>query len=168
MIGGGRRGRAWIWAAAFLFAGCFSYVPAEPGTVPPGQDVRVHFTRDAVAADLASISNQGDLMVDGRLVRGDRDQLIVRVPVAMQAAGNVTRTLGQDVTIPASRIAQLERREFNRPRTWLAFGGGVAALVAVILAFGDGVPNPELPPRREPEEFRTAGWVLSLFSVGVR
>jgi hypothetical protein len=103
--------------------------------------------------------------VDGTLVRGDRDQVVVRVPVAVQATGILTRSLGQDVTIPAVRISQLERRELNRPRTVLAAAIGGAALATVLFSFGQGVPDPELPPRTEPDELRGGGWAFSLISI---
>ena len=135
----------------------------------PGQDVRVHLAGEGVAADLAAISNQSALRLDGTLMGGDSDQLILRVPVAYQTAGIETRTLGQDLTIPASSIIQLELREFNRTRTGLVIGAGVAALAATLLSFGQGAPNPELPPWEEdPAGFRGVGLRISLLSVRIR
>ena len=137
--------------------------------MPPGQDVRVHLAGEGVAADLAAISNRPSLSLDGTLIGGDSDQLILRVPVTEQTAGIGTRTLGQDLTIPASSITQLELREFNRTRTGLVIGAGVAALVATLLSFGKGVPNPEVPPDEEdPAGFRGVGFRISLLSVRIR
>jgi hypothetical protein len=158
----GARRAARVLAAALVCSGCFTYVPAALETVPPGDEVRVHLTRDGVAAQLAVASSQPDPSVEGTLVGGDRERLVVRVPVARQTTGILTQSLGQDVTIPANRIAQLERRELNRPRTGLAFAGGIGVLAVMLLSFGQGVPDPELPPRREPEEFRGVGWALSI------
>lgn len=154
------------WSVVWC-SGCFSYVPTEPGTIPPGDEVRVHLTREQ-AEILVGVTDQPDVQVHGRLVARDSDQLILRVPVAVQPAAITTRTLGQDVAIPARRIARVERRELNRARTGLAAAGGVAAVAGVLFAYGLGVPNPELPPRREPEEFRRVGWELPLFSLRVR
>jgi hypothetical protein len=156
------RHAGWFLAAALVGSGCFSYVPAPLDTVPPGGEVRVHLTRDGVAADLARVAGEESPSVDGTLVRGDRDQLVVRVPVAVQATGILTRSLGQDVTIPATRITQLERRQLNRPRSVLAAAAGGAALAAVLFSFGQGVPDPELPPRQEPDELRSVGWAISI------
>jgi hypothetical protein len=150
-----------------LCSGCYGYVPAEPGRVTPGEDVRVQLTSLETLPGLASVGREPGESVAGRLVRGDGRELVLRVPVAVQSGAILTRTLGQDVTIPAGRIAQLERRELNRARTGLAFAGGVGALAAILLSFGQGVPDPELPPRREPEEFR-GGWGISLPSIGIR
>jgi hypothetical protein len=150
----------WTLAAALVCSGCFSYVPAALGTVPPGGEVRIHLTSEGVAADLASLGGAESRSVDGTLVRGDRDQLVVRVPLALQATGITLRPLGQDVTIPATRISQLERRQLNRPRTVLASVGGGVALVAALLSFGHGVPDADLPPQA-PDD-RGLRWSVSL------
>jgi hypothetical protein len=159
--------RVCLGAVALLCSGCFTYVPAEPSTVAPGEDLRVHLAREALAADLAGISNAPSPIVDGRLMRRDADQLVLRVPAAVQSTGILTRTLGQDVAIPESRVVLFERRELNRARTVLASAGGAAILAAVLVSFGVGVPNPELPPKTEPEELRR-GYTIPLFSIGVR
>jgi hypothetical protein len=143
-------------------------VPAEPATVAPGEDLRVHLAREALAADLAGIAGTPSPIVDGRLMRRDANELVLRVPAAMQSTGILTRTLGQDVAIPASRVVMFERRELNRARTGLASVGGAAVLAAVLVSFGVGVPNPEILPKPDPEEFRRVGVTISLFSIGVR
>ena len=163
------RSCAWIGAAGVLCSGCFSYVGAELGAVPPGEQVRVHLAGEGVAADLAAMSNQSALWLDGTLIGDDSDQLILRVPITEQTAGIGTTTLGQDVTIPASSIIQLERREFNRARTWLSVGGGVVALAATIVSFGERVPNPELPPNEDdPAGFTGVRQGISLLSIRIR
>ena len=71
------RSCAWIGAAGVLCSGCFSYVGAELGAVPPGEQVRVHLAGEGVAADLAAMSNQSALWLDGTLIGDDSDQLIL-------------------------------------------------------------------------------------------
>ena len=157
---------AWMAAGLFLCSGCFGYVATELGTVPPGEDVRVHLTQEGLG-DLAEFSP--GLTMDGTFLRADGDELILRVRVTDQTVGIMTRSLGQDVTIPASRIARLERREFDRTRTWLTAGIGAAGLASLIMSFGEGVPNPDLPPVDEdPAGFGGVRAAISLFSISVR
>ena len=157
---------ACVAAVQFLCSGCFGYVTAEPGTVPPGQRVRVHLTQEGLD-DLAEFAP--GLMMDGTLVQADSDQLILRVSVGDQTVGIMTRSLGQDLTIPASRIARLEQRELDRRRTWLTAGVGAAAVAAILTSFGEGVPNPELPPVEEdPAGFGPMRAAISLFRIRAR
>lgn len=160
------RGYACLAAVQLICSGCFGYVPAERGTVPPGQKVRVHLTQEGLG-DLAEFAP--GLRMDGTLLRTDGDQLILRVSVVDQTVGIMTRSLGQDLTIPASRIARLEQRELDRRRTWLSVGVGAAAVAAILTSFGEGVPNPELPPVEEdPAGIGPVGAVISLFRIRTR
>ena len=52
------RRAVWVPAAALICSGCFTYVPAPLTTVPPGDEVRVHLTREGVAADLARVAGE--------------------------------------------------------------------------------------------------------------
>ena len=160
------RRHAWLAAVQLLCSGCFAYVAAEPETVPPGQGVRVYLTQEGLG-DLAEFAP--GLRMDGTLLRADGDELVLRVPVTDQTVGIMTRSLGQDVTIPAGLVARLEERELDRRRTWLAAGVGAAAVAAILTSFGEGVPNPDLPPVEEDPAGLTA-WraAVSLFSISVR
>lgn len=153
-------------AVQLACSGCFGYVTAEHGTVPPGQRVRVHLTQEG-PDDLVEFAP--GLTMDGTLVRADSDQLILRVSVGDQTVGIMTRSLGQDLTIPAGRIARLEQRELDRRRTWLTAGVGAAAVAAILTSFGEGVPNPELPPVEEdPAGFTAMRAAISLFMIRAR
>lgn len=157
---------AWVAAVHLLCSGCFAYVATELDTVPPGEDVRVHLTQEGLG-DLAEFSP--GVRMDGTLLRADGDQLVLRVPIADQTVGIMTRTLGQDVTIPSDLIARLERRQFDRTRTWLTAGVGVAGVVSLLMSFGEGIPNPDLPPVEEdPAGFTAARALISRFSISVR
>ena len=160
------RGYACLTAVQLLCSGCFGYVPAERGSVPPGERVRVHLTQEGLD-DLAEFAP--GLTMDGTLVRADSDQVILRVSVVDLTVGIMTRSLGQDLTIPAGRIARLEHRELDRRRTWLTAGVGAAAVAAMLTSFGEGVPNPELPPVEEdPAGFTAMRAVISLFMIRAR
>jgi len=160
------RACAWMAAVHLLCSGCFGYAAVELDTVPPGEKVRVHLNQEGLG-DLAEFAP--DLRMDGTLLRADAGQLVLRVPTGDQTVGIMTRTLGQDVSIPFTRIAQLEQRELDRRRTWLTAGAGAAAVAAILTSFGEGVPNPELPPVEEdPAGFTGARALISLFSISVR
>ena len=159
------RNCAWMAAVLFLCPGCFAYVAAELDTVPPGENVRVHLTQQGLG-DLVDFAP--GLRMDGTFLRADGDELTLRIQVTDQTVGIMTRSLGQDVTIPANRIARLERREFDRPRTWLTAGVGTAAVAMLLMSFGEGVPNPDLPPVEEdPAGLTGVGAAISLFSISL-
>ena len=160
------RRHAWLAAIQLLCPGCFAYVATELDTVPPGEDVRVHLSQEGLG-DLAEFAP--GLRMDGTLLRADGDELILRVRVTDQTVGIMTRSLGQDLTIPASRIARVERRELDRRRTWLTAGIGAAGVAMLLTSFGEGVANPELPPVEEdPAGFTGVRALISLFSISVR
>lgn len=126
----------------------------------------MHLTQEGLDA-LAEFAP--GLTMDGTLIRADADQVILRVSVVDQTVGIMTRSLGQDLTIPAGRIARLEQRELDRRRTWLTAGVGAAAMAAMLTSFGEGVPNPELPPVEEdPAGFTAMRAVISLFMIRAR
>ena len=125
----------------------------------PGQEIRLQVAPQG-SSDLAAISGGGGTSVAGMLVGTDAAAIRVRVPVGVMVEGVTTRSLGQEVVIPRSQISGVERRELNRPRTIAAVAGGVAALVAVVVAYGEITDNPEIPPVIVPDEIR-----IPLFSV---
>lgn len=127
-------------AIALLVSGCFSYVPAEPTAVPVGGEVRLHLTRQAFA-ELPEIPQQTGSTLKGTLVRVEREQVLLRVPVAVQTVGLVTRTLGQDLAIPTGHIARFEERELDRVRTGLTLASGVVA-VGILIATVRGTRSP--------------------------
>jgi hypothetical protein len=148
-----------ITAAALILSGCFSYIPAELGSVRPGEEIRLQLAAQG-ASDLAAVSGGGGTSVAGMLVGTDAAAIRVRVPVGVMVEGVTTRSLGQEVVIPRSQISAFERRQLNRPRTVGAVAGGVAALVAVLLAYGEIQDNPEISIPNPPDEIR-----IPLFSV---
>ena len=115
--------------------------------------MRVEISR-AGAISLPEVADVEGGALIGTLVRRLDDQIFLRVPTAIDMDGAVTRTLGQDVSIATSDIVSVEERQLNRRRTALVVGGGLATLISLFVTFGDGVPNPELPPRDREVELR--------------
>jgi hypothetical protein len=139
-----------IGGTVLLISGCFSYIPTELASVPEGQEVRLHLTRQGLA-DLPDILNQAGLTLTGKLLESGDDRLLVRVPIAVQQDALVTRTLGQDLVIPARSIVQIERRALDRGRSALVLVGGAVAAAVAFASFRDSGPDgPGIP--REPGE----------------
>jgi hypothetical protein len=137
-------------AGAALLSGCFSYIPAEPGSVREGQQVRVYLGRDALDG-LVELPTQAPF-VTGTLMRSDPDRFLLRVPVAARQRGFMVESLGQDVFIRTDQVVQLERREVNRLGTGLLTLGGTAVVGAVIYMIIDGAlfgERPLVPPDNE-------------------
>jgi hypothetical protein len=116
-------------------SGCFSYRQVEVEAVPTGNDVRVHLTRVGIAQLPEEIASPTGTTLHGRLLEQDAGTLLIRVPLGVHWDGAITRSLGQDFSIPRSEVLLVEKREFNTLRTGLAVGGGVAAAAVLIHVF---------------------------------
>ena len=112
--------------------GCYSYIPAEAGVTPPGEQVRVYVTQEA-------LTRMGELPIDqssvlnGVLIRTESTNLVVRLPVARRQTGFNMEILGQDVFIPRDQVLQLQRRRMNRGMTGLLTVAGTAALAGLVV-----------------------------------
>jgi hypothetical protein len=160
--------RVTIVGVALTLSGCFSYVPVELSTLPPGDQVRVELTRVGFA-QLPELPNNAGPNLNGTLLQFDSDRLFLRVPVNVRLDGLVTQTVQQDLAIPVGEIEQLERRVLSRSRTAMSIGGGLATLGVIFLSFKATNENPELPPKVPEEEAgvgfapRTSpGWSIAI------
>jgi hypothetical protein len=139
-------------ATVLIASSCFRYVPAELGTLPPGDEVRIELTRVGFA-QLPELPNLSGPDLNGTLVRSEPDRLFLRVPVNVRLDGLVTQTVQQELAIPAGDIVQMEHRVLSRGRTALSVGGGLVTLGVIFLSFRDGGDDtPELPERPREEE----------------
>jgi hypothetical protein len=152
-----------IGAAVLLFSGCFSYIPAELGTLPDGAQVRVQLTRQGVAT-LPEVLDQSGPRVAGTIVWRNDEQLLLRVPTATNI---LNTTLGQQVVIPTHDIVRFEARRFNRTRTAIVIGGGLTLAAALYAGLETGRPAQPQDPE-EPEVEGMALGVIRLFSLRVR
>jgi len=124
-----------------LLSACFTYVPAELETVPPGDEVRVYLTRRALA-ELPEEFAPGGSYVAGSFAGQGEDSLRVRVPVSARQPGFLSMDLRQEVHVPASEVLQIERRQFSYSRTALlvagAAGGATAIIAFITSSLGEG------------------------------
>jgi hypothetical protein len=126
-------------------SGCYRYVPSQLGTVPPGQQVRVYVTQEALAK-LTDLPATESTSLSGVLIRTEAQNVVVRLPVARRQSGFSMEVLGQDVFIPRDQILQIERRELNKPMTVVATVGASAALAGAVVLIIDNASNGELLP----------------------
>jgi len=128
-----------LWQLATLLvpaslAGCYTYVPAELATLPPGQQVRVYLTRAAVASlpeDVAP-TDLSTLYVSGMLMAQQADSLTVSIPVGTRNPGFISGNIRQLVKVRTAEVVDLQRRQFSVLRTALVAGAGVGVGAAVI------------------------------------
>jgi hypothetical protein len=119
-------------AAAVLLSGCFSYIPARPGEVEPGVDVRARVSPTA-GARIAPLLGAADARrLDGKLISNGADTIVVEVPTVMLDNREFGRTPNQRVSIPRSDLVELEVRKLDRWRT-LGIVGGAAVVLGVTL-----------------------------------
>ncbi len=145
-----------------LFSGCFTYVPAELGTVPLGQEVRVYLTRNA-DVELPEEASSARGVLRGRFMRQEDGRLTIRIPVVPRSQGYYSPEVGQEVRIPTGEILAIQRRELSLARTTLLVGGAAGAAGAIILLITNDESAPESGPGDPPEVIR-----IPLFSIPVR
>ena len=125
-------------AGVVLFSGCFSYVPAEIGAVPPGEQVRLFLTRECVEAVNQdgveeAFSAVAEPILSGEFGRRTDADFYLRIPTARRQIGFHSAQLGQDIRVPASEIVQIERQQLNMVETGLLVGGAAAAITGLIV-----------------------------------
>jgi hypothetical protein len=142
-------------------AACFKYVPVELSAVPPGKDVRVYVTREAMA-ELGDAADPSAPILNGTLVRREPDRLVMRVPVTSRQVGFFTEQIGQEVSVRTNQIVQFEERRLDRVGTGLLVAGTAVAAAGVIFLIieASGGTDPVEPP---PDELR-----VPIFTISIR
>jgi hypothetical protein len=127
-----------------LLAGCFVYVPADPATIPAGEEIRIFVSRVGMAQLPIEVASNGTYL-NGRFEGRIADSVRVRVPVATRQVGFMTQDLRQEVRVPAGEVVQFERRELSRGRTALLVAGGVAGGAAVVALISGSITGGDDP-----------------------
>jgi hypothetical protein len=118
--------------SASLF-GCYSYTPVRVQSVSPGETVRARLTPEAREKLPAQVRGD-DGTLEGELLEQDGGGLVLFVPTVVRQEGFYAEDLHQRVVLSAADVVEVERRQLNRPRTYLA-GGVVGAAVAGLAAW---------------------------------
>lgn len=132
--------------------GCYRYVPATAGELPPEAVARLELSLDGTQA-LAGTLGPNVKSVFGRVERQAGDTVVVALQETTTLSGQVFTSSGASVGIPRGFVTGVQLRERSRGRTAVAIAGGVAAMVFVaVVAKARGeqgttsTPPPPPPP----------------------
>lgn len=115
-------------ALAAGLAGCHTFQPTSVGSVAPGEHIRVRVT-GAFSDSLAPLLQRDDVRVFEATVASEPGaSVFLDVPVQQQLRGMRFETLNQRIEVPASAFVDVETKQFDRGRTFVAAGIVAAAL----------------------------------------
>lgn len=136
MIGRGIARGSLAVAVCAALAGCYAYRPATQAQITPRQDVRVTVTSTQHAA-LAEVLRSGSSSFPATYLEAANGELLFSVPLRNPTPGMRRTTLRNRISIPATDVVHIERRELSVWRTaalTAAIAAGVSAVS--IVAFG--------------------------------
>ncbi len=112
---------------------CHTFRPVVIDDLTPGQTVRARIT-GAFSDSLSPILLRDVREFEGIVVENAGSSVLMEIPVNQTLSGMRFETLSQRVEIPAAEFLDLELKELDRGRTFLAVGLAVAAVGGFILA----------------------------------
>jgi len=110
-------------------AGCYQYQAYDSARIQPGQVVRVELAPGAGAA-LASTIGPNATTLDGRVLSLTPADVTVALTQITRSVGPEQFLHDEPVSLPLSSVAAFRVRAVDKPRTALAIGGIIAAVVA--------------------------------------
>lgn len=113
-----------------LLLGCYRYVPARVGTVPPGTEVRLRLS-DEGAERVAEVTGVRQTQVSGELVQW-AEEVMVSLPLRASDA-TLDRSVRQRVTVRAGEVVGIDVQELDRTRTVVLAGGLVTVVGAALV-----------------------------------
>jgi hypothetical protein len=115
-------------------AACYHYSPVQEVRAEAGHEVRLHLT-DRASVDLADQIGPRVEVVEGELLAVSDTAYTLRMSAAF-ARGNVeTPWAGERVTFARGDVARVERKSFDRGRSFVIGGGAVAGALLAGIAF---------------------------------
>jgi len=144
-----------------LVTACYTYAPARPQAVQPGDGVRARVTA-ATAERISPLLGISDARVlTGTLVDNNGGALVMEVPTIVQAGvGSSTESLHQRIAIQAGELVELETRKLDRGRTALVAGAAVLVGGSMAIAALRGSPGSERPPTGSSTDHRKPGIII--------
>jgi hypothetical protein len=125
--------------------GCYRYVPAEMGAVPPGADVRAQLTGDGIEA-MRGTFGPGVTEVEGGLASWDESGIGVMTETFIQRAGFPATNMTETIQLLPHHVSLVEIRELDGKRTAgfsIAVLGAMAGALWAGQTFGGGSDNNE-------------------------
>lgn len=114
---------------------CYRYEPVATPAPEPGAFVSVTLTDEASRARVGSLGADVTAL-RGRLVAQDSDSIRVAVSAVVSNRGIETSWRGEQVELPLTDVALIQRRRFSAGRSALLAGVGLTGIVAGGAAFG--------------------------------
>src|SRR5687767_15841551 len=102
--------RPTLVATSLVLSGCFSYIPARPGEVEPGLDVRARVSPTAGARIAPLLGATDARRLDGKLITNGTDTIIVEVPTVMLDNRAFGRMPNQRLSNPRGDLIELDRQ----------------------------------------------------------
>jgi hypothetical protein len=112
-------------------------MPVESFPPPVGNDLVAMLT-DVGSVEMASVVGPRVTGVSGRYLGLAGDSLLLSVKTVIKRDGNEEFWRGEQVSIPRSIVATLQRRQFSPVRSGAIVGGVVALLVGITSAVISG------------------------------
>lgn len=137
-VRGFRRRRRGIVLFTALAAGqgCYTYHPAELGSLVPPEEIRVELDEAEYRKVAPGGSMVGPPRVEGKFARVAGDSLVMSVWIGDAYRGTPFESSYQDVSIPLGEVVRTESRRLSRGRTALASAGAVAIIAVLIDSIG--------------------------------
>lgn len=118
-------------------AGCYTFEPVPLSELQPQMGVRARLSVEQSEAFQDALPNQ-DRLLEGTVVENGSDHLMLQVPVSTLVAPGRFETIGQRLEIPNSGILEVERKELDRTRTYIAVGVGGVVVGAILYQIFEG------------------------------
>lgn len=145
------------WLALMCVAtslGCYTYTPATLDAVPTGEKVRALLSSEA-EAELRSRVGMASGLVEGELLEKNEDSVLLSVRAAERSRTPGTQSLYQRIDVARPDVLRVDVRQLDVPRTVVVAGGLTgAAVVALVLAIGEGKAGRPEPPNGGPVDSR--------------
>jgi len=119
--------RLTLLAAFTVLSGCYTYSPAALIEVAPPQNVRARLA-PAEAERLTEYTRSDTRSVEGEMLETGADSVMLLVEVNNRLRGDRVETFHQRVRVARAGILDLEIKELDRPRTYMALGGTTLAV----------------------------------------
>lgn len=152
-----------LLAVTAAMAGCYTYVPVNADAVSPGETVRARLTLRAREQVGARAAQDGEL--EGKLLERQDRSLTLFVPAARRQRGFFSEELHERVHLDRSDVIELERRQLDRPKTYVLSGVAAAVVLGIAIETLTGKTGGNTIDRTDPGP---SAAVIPLFTFGIR